>query len=76
VANSELTRAKQTIEVLWAGLDEAGMQITDVEASTIAAEQRFAATGDLIAWLFVEEKRQRTPAASERWPEPLQHPSP
>ncbi len=43
------------------------MQITDAESRAIAAEQRFAAAGDLFARLFAEEKRQRILAASERW---------
>ena len=50
-------------------MDAAETQITDAEARAIAAEQRFAAAGDLFARLFAEEKRQRILAASERWPE-------
>jgi hypothetical protein len=65
----ELTKTKRTIKELRAELDEAEMQITDVEARAIAAEERFAAAGDLFARLFAEEKRQRIPAAAERWPE-------
>ena len=54
-ANSELTKAKQTIKELRSELQ--------------AAEQRFAAAGDLVARLFAEEKRQRILAAAERWPQ-------
>jgi hypothetical protein len=69
VANPELTKAKQTIKELRTELDEADIRIANAESRTIAAEQRFAAAGDLFARLFAEEKRQRILAASERWPE-------
>jgi hypothetical protein len=68
-ANPELTKAKQTIKELQVVLDAAEMRIADAESRAIAAEQRFAAAGDLFARLIAEEKRQRILAASERWPE-------
>ena len=68
-SNPELTKAKQTIKELQAALDTAETQITDAEARALAAEQRFAAAGDLFARLLAEEKRQRILAASERWPQ-------
>ena len=69
VANPELTKAKQAIKELQSELDAAEMRISDAKARAVAAEQRFAAAGDLFARLFAEEKRQRILAASERWPE-------
>jgi hypothetical protein len=68
-SNPELTKAKETIKELRAKLDMAEAHITDTETRAIAAEQRFAAAGDLFARLFAEEKRQRILAAAERWPE-------
>ena len=68
-SNPELTKGKQTIKELQTALDAAKAQISDAEARAIAAEQRFAAAGDLFARLFAEEKRQRILAAAERWPE-------
>ena len=38
-------------------------------AKANAAEQRFAAAGDLVVQLFAHEKRQRILAAAEHWPE-------
>ena len=67
--NPELTRAKQTIKELQTALHTAEARISDTEARAIAAEQRFAAAGDLSARLFAEEKRQRILVAAERWPE-------
>jgi hypothetical protein len=43
--------------------------LVEAEAKASAAEQRFAAAGDLFSRLFAEEKRQRILAAAERWPE-------
>jgi len=54
-ANPELVKAKQNIKELQSDLQ--------------AAEQRFAAAEDLVVQLFAQEKRQRIPAAAERWPE-------
>jgi hypothetical protein len=68
-SNPELTKAKQTIKKLQAGLDATEARISDAETRAVAAEQRIAAAGDLFARLFAEEKRQRILAASERWPE-------
>jgi hypothetical protein len=68
-ANPELIKAKQTIKELRAELDAAQVLISDTKARADSAELRFAATGDLFARLFAEEKRQRILAASERWPE-------
>ena len=68
-SNPELTRAKQTIKELQTALHTAEARISDTEARAIAAEQRFAAAGDLSARLFAEEKRQRILVAAERWPE-------
>lgn len=66
-SNAELAKAKQTIKALRAELDEAEMRITDAETTAIAAEERFAAAGDLFARLFAQEERQRILAAAERW---------
>ncbi len=68
-ANPELTKAKQTVKELRAELLSAEGQLVDSKARAIAAEQRFAAAGDLVVRLFAEEKRQRILAAAERWPE-------
>jgi hypothetical protein len=68
-SNPDLVKAQQTIKDLQAKLNMAEACITDAEARAIAAEQRFAAAGDLFARLFAEEKRQRILAASERWPQ-------
>ena len=68
-SSPELTKAKQTIKDLRDELVEEEMRISDAQSRAIAAEQRFAAAGDLFARLFAEEKRQRILAASEHWPE-------
>ena len=68
-ANPELTKAMQNIKELRAELMSAEGQLVDTEARAIAAEQRFAAAGDLVVQLFAQEKRQRILAAAERWPE-------
>ena len=68
-ANPELTRAKQTIKGLRSELQAAEGHLANTEARANAAEQRFAAAGDLVARLFAEEKRQRILAAAERWPQ-------
>jgi len=52
-----------------ADLRTAEGDIADAQARANAAEQRFAAVGDLVARLFAEEKRQRILAASELWPQ-------
>ena len=68
-ANPELTKAKQTIKELRSELQAAEGHLANSEARANAAEQRFAAAGDLVARLFAEEKRQRIVAAAKRWPE-------
>jgi hypothetical protein len=68
-ANPELTKAKLTIRELRSDLKVAEERVANTEARANAAEQRFAAAGDLVARLFAEEKRQRILAAAERWPE-------
>jgi hypothetical protein len=68
-ANPELVKAKQTVKELRAELTSVEENLTQAEARAIAAEQRFAVAGDLVAGLFAEEKRQRILAAAERWPE-------
>jgi hypothetical protein len=68
-ANSELTQAKQTIRKLRSDLEAAEGRIGDAEARANAAEQRFAAAGDLVVQLSAHEKRQRILAAAERWPQ-------
>jgi hypothetical protein len=68
-ANPELAQAKQTIRKLRSDLEAAEGHIGDAEARANAAEQRFAAAGDLVVQLFAHEKRQRILAAAERWPE-------
>jgi hypothetical protein len=65
----ELTKAKQIIGELDAGLEMAKERSANAEARAVAAEQRFTAAGDLFARLFAEEKRQRILAAAEKWPE-------
>lgn len=65
-SNPELTKAKQAVGELQAELDATKARMTEAEARAIAAEQRFAAAGDLFARLFAEEKRQRIIAAAER----------
>ena len=67
--NPELTKAKQTIKELWSELKAAKDHLANAEARANAAEQRFAAAGDLVARLFAGEKRQRILAATEHWPE-------
>jgi hypothetical protein len=68
-AKSELAQAKQTIKELRSDLEETEEHLADAEARANAAEQRFAAAGDLVVQLFAHEKRQRILAAAERWPE-------
>jgi hypothetical protein len=68
-ANPELIKTKQIIKELRAELDAAEARISETEARAIAAEERFAAAGDLFVRLFAEEKRQRILAVAERWPE-------
>ena len=68
-ANPELVRAKQTVNQLRAELAAVEEHLMQAEARANAAEQRFAAAGDLVARLFAEEKRQRILAAAERWPQ-------
>ena len=67
--NPELTQAKQTIRKLRSDLEETKEHFAETEARANAAEQRFAAAGELVARLFAEEKRQRILAAAEHWPE-------
>jgi hypothetical protein len=66
--NPELTQAKHAIKQLRAELNATEEHLADAEARANAAEQRFAAAGDMVARLFAEEKRQRILAAAERWP--------
>ena len=68
-ANSELAQAKQNIRKLRLDLEAAKVRMTETVARANAAEQRFAAAGDLVARLFAGEKRQRILAATEHWPE-------
>jgi septal ring factor EnvC (AmiA/AmiB activator) len=68
-ANPELAKARQTIKQLRSELVAVEEHLTQAEARAKAAEQRFAAAGDLVARLFAEEKRQRILAAAEHWPE-------
>jgi hypothetical protein len=68
-ANGKLTQAKHTIKKLQSDLNATEDQLVDAKARAIAAEQRFAAAGDLVVQLFAQEKRQRILAAAERWPE-------
>jgi len=58
---------KQIVGELWLELEAAEEHLADAEAKASAAEQRFAAAGDLVARLFAEEKRQRILAAHEQW---------
>jgi hypothetical protein len=67
--NPELTQAKQTIRKLRSDLEETKEHFAETEARANAAEERFAAAGELVARLFAEEKRQRILAAAEHWPE-------
>jgi hypothetical protein len=67
--NPELTKAKQTIQELRSEPNAAEDHLANAEARANAAEQRFAAAGDLVVQLFAAEKRQRILAAAERWPE-------
>jgi len=60
---------KRTVSELEAELAPAEERLVDTKAGATAAEQRFAAAGGLFVRLFVEEKRQRIPAAAEHWPE-------
>jgi hypothetical protein len=69
ILNPELTKANQTIKELQAKTNAIEAQMTEAEARAHAAEQRFAAVGDLVVRLFAEEKRQRILAAAEWWPE-------
>lgn len=46
-------------------------ELTNADARAVAAEQPFAAAGDLFARLFAEEIRQRILAAAEKRPELL-----
>lgn len=62
IPNEELETAKATIREL-----RSDLKATEQRAQ--AAEQRFAAIGDLAAALFGDEKRQRILAAYNRWPE-------
>ena len=68
-ANPELTQAKQIIKRLRSDLNATGEHLADAKARANAAEQRFAAAGDLVLQLFAQEKRQRILAAAERWPQ-------
>ncbi len=68
-ANPELVKAKQTNKELWSESEAVEDHLANAEARANAAEQRFAAAGDLVTRLFAEEKPQRIPAAAERWPE-------
>lgn len=68
-AKPDLVRAKQTIKELRSELQAAEGHLANAEARANAAEQRFAAAGDLVVQLFAHEKRQRILAAAERWPE-------
>jgi hypothetical protein len=65
-ANSEQTQVKQTIRELRSDLEATEEHLADPEARAIAAEQRFAAAGELVVQLFAQEKRQRILAAAER----------
>jgi hypothetical protein len=68
-ANPELTKGKQTIKELRSDLKTTEEHLANAEAKANAAEQRFAAAGDLVVQLCAHEKRQRILAAVERWPE-------
>jgi hypothetical protein len=68
-SNPEFSQAKQTIKRLKVELQTAEERTSIAETKAIGAIQRFDAAGDLFARLFAEEKRQRTLAAAERWPQ-------
>jgi hypothetical protein len=57
-ANPELAKARQTIKELRSGPKAVDGHRANAEARANAAEERFAAAGDLFVRLFTEEKRQ------------------
>lgn len=65
---SEL-RAKANEDDLRKQLRDAELRVNASEESKRLAEDRFAAMGDLIRYLFGEDKRQRIIAARKQWPE-------
>ena len=62
-------RAKANEEEFRKQLKDAELRVNASEEGKRLAEDRFAAMGDLIRYLFGEDKRQRIIAARKQWPE-------
>jgi hypothetical protein len=60
--NQDLVEAKQTIK-------ELRKQLKNTEDARTLAEERFGAMGDLVHYLFAEEKRLRILAIKQLWPQ-------
>lgn len=62
-------RAKASEEDLRKQLASAEQRVNDSEERAKISEDRFFAMGDMIRYLFGEDKRQRIVAARKQWPE-------
>lgn len=65
--NPEITLANEQIKSLRQQLRESEARVKSAEERARLAEERFAAIGDLVKYLFGEDKRQRIIAARQQW---------
>lgn len=66
--NPELVEANNNNHKLRRELKETEQRLRIAETEKIRAEDRFAAMGDLVKYLFSEDKRQRILFVRDRWP--------
>jgi len=67
--NPEVEQAKATVLALRQQVRESEARLKTAEDRARLAEERYGAIGDLVKYLFGEDKRQRIVSAHKQWPQ-------
>lgn len=68
-AKKAILNLRQQLREAESKLRDAEARVKDAESKTRAAEDRFTAMGDVVKYLFGEDKRQRIVISHKQWPQ-------